>query len=324
MSFGELRSLLQRQPTTSVWTRACELLESFAPHEFDQMVVPYVQSVTRRWPRELCVAPRSWILKEVNGQAQPYWEVARVLNLSCEYMSLAQIQRLLASDRLDHIEALYMDSNRGGSGVAEALAAATSLRELEVLSIGYNELTPRDISWLASAPALAGLKTLILEGNHKIKAGIGQLASAPFLACLERLDLRDCGLDHSHIKPLFITPMPSLRHLKLDRNSLGDIGFKFVAQACFGPMQSLELLDVDLSDKGLSWLADASWVSTLEFLDLGKNQITDDGLDYLIRQVELEALTRLNLERTSVSLEYVNRLRRTRSSLERVITGVSF
>lgn len=318
MSFGELRSLLQKQPTSAVWTRACELLEAFAPHEFDEMVVPYVQSVTRRWPRELCVAPRGWVLKEAQGQRQPYWEVARVLNLSCEYMSFDQLKRLLSSDRLDHIEAIYMDSNRGGAGVASALADSPSLQELEVLSIGYNELTAQEVSALASASALAGLKTLILEGNHKIKAGIGELAAAPFLTSLERLDLRGCELDDSHIKPLFTAPMPSLRHLKLDRNPLGDRGFKFVTQGSFGPMQSLELLDVGMSDKGLALLADASWVNTLEFLDLGKNPITDRGLDYLIRQAGLDALRRINLDRTAVSWRYVDTLPDKLSALERV------
>lgn len=320
MSFGELRSLLQRAPSAERWRQLCHIFESFGADQFDDMIVPYVRSITRSWPRELCVAPQRWVLAELEGQVLPYWSVARVLSLSCSYLKPQQIKQLLSSDRLGFVEALHMDSNRGGASTAGLLASATSLTALEVLDLGYNELTPSSLEQLVQAPCLAKLRVLNLEGNA-IRGGMGALSRAPWLDGLTSLDLRACGLNDADLV-LFKQPMSSLQRLKLDRNSeLGRKFFVALADAELGAMERLELFDTGLDNDTLRALIARPWWSTLTYLDIGNSAVNEEGVEAIL-DAGVERLSYLGLERLKVGWRTVEHLSNANPSMRMGLRGI--
>lgn len=309
MSFGEVRSVLQGQPNKKSWAKLCDLLDGFDPHELDDMILPYVEGASRRWPAALCVTPKRWITRALGGQEVPFWSVARALDLSNAYLSEAQTMSLLASDRLEHIQLLIMDSNRIGPQGAEALGRSSSLRALTSLRLGFNGIGDQGWASLVKAPFLATLQHLSLEDNNLTGDSVKLLVKQPWVDRLVSLDLRRNKLGAEAMTMLASASLFELKRLNMDRNHLAYMSRLHTFEG-FECLERLDMTSANLTDKGLESLAQCQWLSTVEVLDIsGNSKITRKGLGALVDSPYTESLKVLHLNGLGIIEEDVVMLR---------------
>uniref|UniRef100_A0A452SNB7 NLR family pyrin domain containing 13 n=1 Tax=Ursus americanus TaxID=9643 RepID=A0A452SNB7_URSAM len=126
---------------------------------------------------------------------------------------------------------------------------------------------------------------------------------------LERLVLWFCQLGAPSGRYLSdaLLENKSLTHLNLRRNNLGDEGVKFLCKALGRPdcsLQNLDLSGCSLSPEGCQELANALRHNrTMKILDIGNNDVQDDGVKHLCEILEDPscALNTLGLEKCNLT-----------------------
>uniref|UniRef100_A0A452VL57 NLR family pyrin domain containing 13 n=1 Tax=Ursus maritimus TaxID=29073 RepID=A0A452VL57_URSMA len=126
---------------------------------------------------------------------------------------------------------------------------------------------------------------------------------------LERLVLWFCQLGAPSGRYLSdaLLENKSLTHLNLRRNNLGDEGVKFLCKALGRPdcsLQNLDLSGCSLSPEGCQELANALRHNrTMKILDIGNNDVQDDGVKHLCEILEDTscALNTLGLEKCNLT-----------------------
>jgi len=139
------------------------------------------------------------------------------------------------------------------------------------------------------------------------------LASCPALAAIRQLDFIDYfvdPLDAEGMRVLALSPfLDRLQELDLYSNNLGDAGVSALATAVWLPQLTfLDLSDNGVSALGLATLANAP-LGELRHLELGGNQITDQGAVVLSRSPLLSQLRYLGLEGNQLTGEGCRELR---------------
>lgn len=320
--FGELRSLLQRAPSASVWQALCDRLShewSGAP--WREMAEPYTMNLLQRWPIALRVLPRLWAERLLADQPLPWLACARHLNLfelRGVTLELDQVERLLhaqawdrlgcgsilhigyparallglleAATYLDGVRELELAHNRLEATDCERLLRSYHLGQLQLLDMAYNMLGAPGAAVIARSPYLQQLEALYVRGNHLLVEGARALADAEFEA------LRLLGLGGNHIQvqgleAILARPWAAeLETLYVWDNGLGDAGVGLLAERLDerAALTHLFLGANEVGDEGLQTLSAAPWLGSLRALGLSENPLGRRGLEALFAQEHLE------------------------------------
>jgi uncharacterized protein (TIGR02996 family) len=230
----------------------------------------------------------------------------------------------------------------GNNGVS-LLSRAKQLSRLELLHLGFNDLSDPALKALADMPHLANLSELYLDDNRQIgPPGLRAIADSPYLGNLRRLDLGGNNLTETALKVLINgDALKKLDALTLAGNQIGDGGAESLARSelldrmiarnsvldlsrnNIGPLGARALaesprleplfalkLDINvLGDQGLTSLAQSPYLRNLRRLELQENRITDVGVMALARSRLVETLDFIDLTGNFITTESVQTLR---------------
>jgi Ran GTPase-activating protein (RanGAP) involved in mRNA processing and transport len=205
--------------------------------------------------------------------------------------------------------ALSLDFNysEGGTALFEAIAASKAWPTLERLSLHNNNGKSRGIKALVAAPKTGPLVELDVGHNHLKPADFTALAKAPWLDTVQRLRVKYNDARAKGAKALLSSKRLSrLESLDFGANEIGDEG---VASLCANKVitrlrkLSLEGNSVDplVKTEGARALADWGAASSLEELNLGQNEIGDEGFVALLTSQNLGSLRVLDVQYNGVT-----------------------
>ena len=272
--FGELRSILQRQPGSMTWSYLLEVCAIWAreDHEaFARMGLSYALEHLERWPDRERAVPAE-VLERWLASGVPSGE-----------RWLLEMARAVCTPGLSH-----RDEARG---LVRELARAPWASSLTVLEMPRCYMRNLPVWMLARAPLLE-LHELDLSFNGLSVWGMHALQRADSLTSLRRLSLAGNGLDAKAIAPLLAaTKWTGLRSLDLSNNAITDDGLLDITRApSCQTLEQLSLARADLTDAGMAHLARTPMLGALRGLDLGRNEIGEHGCEVLQGATNLRAL----------------------------------
>jgi hypothetical protein len=265
-TFGELRSLLNREPSVQAWQLTCALLENMSGAELEDVALPYAAAHTTRWPAHLCRAPKLWLERAMGGAHEPRMAVVRAIigHLDVSEAQAATLARTTAHAPIEALHltgcslpdralevlldapwgarlgSLIVSSTQVGSSALRVLIERDHARQLHTLDL--SDTLGDAQRWRLMALHAERLPALRIFGARA--APIGDALCVPMieagvLSGCERLYLSGCGLTARSIE-LLGQRAPALRALALAGNPLGD------ASVAFGPdrFPALEQLDI--------------------------------------------------------------------------------
>jgi len=178
-----------------------------------------------------------------------------------------------------------------------ALAELPELAALQLIDLGYNLLTAREVEPLVVSPHLRNLVSLDLACNPLADAGARALAAAPFPK-LRELYLYRTQLGNEGLEALLDAHgWPGFTILNLYGNiTIGRSGISSIAGSTrSATLESLDLSYTTCRDGDAQALADSSLLGNLKSLRLAGNHITDRGALALASARALGALEELDL-----------------------------
>jgi hypothetical protein len=323
-TFGELRSLLQRPPSSSAWAALCEELAAWPAAALRDEALPYAARILERWPSELErwpteLASARW-LKEGALDASCLLANAITVHTPAQLATLMELGLDLRTIRITgactlHIGARYAPLLNAlslrrllvqttharelsdPSALLGALAQPT-LRELTVHTSGVNgDLCAVHI---ALNPTLTGLEVLDMGEAPTETSGVGAhgieaLSSSPSWASLHTLGLGGCPVGHEGVRLITSRPQP-WRALNLTGADLSDEDARSIAQSpAMRTVERLLLGNNHLSDESARALADSPHLGALRELELRDNPLTTTGAIALVERLTMPSLVRLGL-----------------------------
>jgi len=150
-----------------------------------------------------------------------------------------------------------------------ALAPALTLRELD---LSHNAISAEHVALFRALGGLANLRVLNLAGNTLQARGCGMLAAA-----VAGLNFEDGRRADGNSKRPPCAGLRQLSTLRIGGNDLGDEALPCLLDV-IPQLTSLSLSENKIGDEGVACLAPALATSAaLQFLDLSRNLITDEG-----------------------------------------------
>ena len=306
--FGELRSLLSRGERKKTWEALCEWVDRFDNVELEQIVFPYVEGHVRGWDASLCMAPRAWVQRTLDGEVLPFWGMVRGLDLSYEYLDAQKLWSFLESAHVSKVEVLKLQSNRIGVRGVRNLTRHGSLGHVRVLDLGFNRIQSQGAKMLAESDIFENLESLLLERNELHASGAIELATAPWMGRLRELDLTGNDIEATGVKAILQALSREeggggrIERLVLDGNSCDGAGDELarLGGTCTS-LRELELRGCALGDMDCRRMGSVESWRALEKLDLSRNKMLDMGAcEALLRPNILPRLSRLYLGGTAV------------------------
>ena len=330
-TFGDLRSLVQQEPTDQVWAKVCAMVQRW-PDEGDkrQRVLPYLQGVVRQWPASIRVAQRGWFDRLLLGFDSPEMALVGHVKFEGRKLSIQEMQHLCRAPNLGQVEILsfygsgleppmiqalleakmpqihtlqFVQNPLSDQGL-KVLAAYPRLAELCALQLSFAQVGPQGLESLCSAGAMPRLRELVLSHNFLGSEGMRVLCQHARLPVLERVDLGYNRLRAQDASAL-VEDSTLLRHLTtltLTGNALGDHG---VAALVESPMvHQLKILHLGYNrvrTAGIEAIAQSEHLGGLEELHLVGNVVDDRAATALARSRGLGGLRRLTLEEGGLS-----------------------
>ncbi|MEZ6056956.1 MAG: hypothetical protein R3C01_09645 [Planctomycetaceae bacterium] len=215
----------------------------------------------------------------------------RTLNMGVNEIGIDGIGALASSRNLGKLETLTCwDSEFGDEGL-EVIGNAAGFPSLRSLGCGYNQLTAAGARSLFSGPVGRQLTSVALHSSDFGK-GIGlpldQLKESP----LRHLHMNFCHLTADGFGELMASEaFPDLRSLSLKRNSISS-GFGRVFDRS-RPIRKIDAGGNGIDDTALAAALSQEGASSLEWIDLSNNELTDRGVRELAgcsRMAKLEVL----------------------------------
>lgn len=245
--------------------------------------------------RELDLSYSEFGDEGVAALATPKLANLRKLSLKAVDMTAVGLQSLLKPNHWQQLKVLELGSNHLGPDAAQLLVAATSLANLESLSLSDRRDMYSTVGSLASGAFARQLRILDLQGHASYQvddANVQGLAQAPFDR-LEDFNLSLSGVSLAGLELLAKSRWFSqLRKLHLGSNELPAEAMNILAKVRFPNLQELRLGFNPLGSSGVQKLLAAAWCSGLRVLELWDCQIDAAGAQALAdaKLPELEEL----------------------------------
>lgn len=252
--FGELRSLLHREPTFETFHAICNELEThWEGEDLTARAVPYVSRFLEDWPDHVRGVTERECRRLVAGEP-PRLPMAlfRILDLSDVHLDIPGFQRLMST--LDPGNVCILDLSTTGIGFTamEALAQSPLLKQLTQLKLRECYIRDTGVDHLCRANAMDRMEELDLEVCQITDDGLKLLAESSYLGELRVLRLADnSGVSDRGIDELVRSPLlEQLEVLDLHRTHVGTAGM--VALAATPRARNLTMLRANVHQVGIS------------------------------------------------------------------------
>lgn len=296
-AFGELRSLLQGEPSREAFAQILELLTSGWRAPRLEWVVHARAVLDASWPEQARQA-RGALALELLGQ--PRLEgLACELRLEREQVQRSPWTRLAQADHLRGLVALCARRCGVDPAAAQEIAGAPPLRRLRRLDLRGNALGVEGARALLAHPMWVALEELDLgvdvygfTEDPEALQGLGAFER------LRELSLDGLGLQNAGATALGELRAPAqLERLDLSVNAIGDRGARQLARgALLSHLRELSMANNPLRAPGAEALLEALPVGErLEELDLSGSFLGESGARALARAEHLRGLRRLRL-----------------------------
>lgn len=307
-TFGDLRSLLQSSHLLpeEQWRQLCDIVEQFAGEELEEVILPYCLAHLERIPLETRRVPLRWLERLLRSEALPFLTIAAVLDTEARSMRLENIgaEVLAKTPHLDHLRVLTLRRQLIHSTGLEHLLGAYWMEDLEQLHLDENLLGDSGIAMLAASAPWPSLDTLSLRATGIARSSVDRLFDSSLMLRLKRLDLsrNDIGWG---IGAALRPRLPKARHLEylaLNRCGLVRHDAKLLGEAILDApsLRHVEVGENALGDLALAEMFEAMRGSTLERISLERNGIDTAAIQTLaglpsLREVSLAELSLPNL-----------------------------
>jgi hypothetical protein len=282
-AFGDLRSLLNREPSVQAWQLTCALLENMSGAELEDVALPYAAAHTTRWPAHLCRAPRLWLERALAGTHEPRMAVVRAI--------------------IGHFEL--------GSVSAARLAASTAHAPIEAFHVTISGLDDDALVALQDAAWWPALRALVLRNTHIRARSFEAMFARQVCPALHTLDLSNLSDKDPllwHLLARHAARLPALRIFAARESNMGDDLFIAMAEAgLFTHATALYLTASNLSEIALAALAGRC--PQLDTLCIDKNPIPAIASRYLT-PAQLPALRFLDASSTQLTAKARGRYER--------------
>jgi hypothetical protein len=197
------------------------------------------------------------------------------------------------------------------------LFRSPSLQSLQRLDLSFNQLEDAALLPWRRGCSFPRLRCLSLNDNRLTDRTLSLLADTPCSAYLNELDLARNDITAAGLSDLATHPWPELHQLRLSGNPLGDRGLALLAASplLLRMAQRHGLLELHghpqarICAAGIEPLVHSEATEYLRVLDLGHQQLGDDGLVTLLGSRRWPCLCRLSLPRNRITDRGIIRLR---------------
>jgi len=203
-----------------------------------------------------------------------------------------------ASHYLNTLQELNLSYHSIGDTGLIALLTSPSLKNLTRLELNDCNITEEGVIALARSPHMAGLAYLGLSQNAIKDRGAEALAASPYLAGLKKLSLAGCELTDRGIEALGRSPyMTRLNHLAIDRNIGSKQGLITLIQSSNTARLRTAYIGqeepVSLGENGVRAIAESPYLTRLNILSVGEQNITLADARRLVESRTLRSLIRI-------------------------------
>ncbi len=226
------------------------------------------------------------------------------------------LPKLAASPLFRQVRELDLCGNDLGKDGVRVLLNSPHLQTLQSLDLGFNGLDDRAVAALAGASTLPALTALYLNDNGQITSdGIRELARSPFYGGLTRLDISGNDINESGVEAIVASPgLAHLHHLRVIGNRIGDAGVTALARSTLlnrmvQQDRRIELFGNAIGSVGVAELLHGLGDSRCVVLDLTGNDLGDLGFAILVQSGRLAHLRVLKLGRNKITDAGVNSVR---------------
>jgi Ran GTPase-activating protein (RanGAP) involved in mRNA processing and transport len=218
----------------------------------------------------------------------PYLNQLETVDLGFTEIQDSSLQALFTSPVFSNLRSLGINDNSKLSIMGlKALAESPYLSQLRRLDISGNSFPGESIALLLDATTMQNLEQISVHGNRLRDAGMASLVrSAAFARMATRektIDLRRNEIGPIGIRALAESPaLETVEVLDLSNNNLGDGGVAALAESPY--LKNLRILNLSenrISDDAIRHLIRSSMLNTLRTIDLTGNLITQERLERL-------------------------------------------
>jgi uncharacterized protein (TIGR02996 family) len=228
--------------------------------------------------------------------ARPEFRRIRKLVVANARLGPYELGKLLDTKRIGQLVELRLVATYMGNEGARLLTSCGPLPHLAVIDLRSSAFDLEGLALLAAATNLPALRRLSLGSNRVGAEGAAVIASGPAFARLEYLGLSSTALSKDAAAPLGRGQLTALTRLDLGFNELGPSG---LAALLAGPglprLQSLSLRHARMNAAAMEHLAGSCLARELRDLDVGQNNVGDDGVRALAASPALTRLESLHL-----------------------------
>jgi len=211
---------------------------------------------------------------------------------------------LLVCQRLTALRRLHLGNNGLTDSAAHTLSEVRHLNRLTNLNLSSNHLTSRGAEHLSRSESLAGLEQLVLSQNPIGPAGVWAILGAPFAARLTRLRIGACRLNDPDLASLLGSErLPNLAELSLwDR--VGERSTRALGgNEGFAKLRSFDLASCGLTPAAAGLLGGVRTLPALRRLNLRNNPLRSEGLRRFLAGPLVRTLDWLDLDRCELGDE---------------------
>jgi len=284
---GDVRALLQRDPTTTAFEELCVMLELMSedmpPEAFQQRVLDYVAASLDRWPDDTRTTPLRMLRRLSRNHAVPEASVIRRLDVDLDTwggetadIDFARLLDGLPLGQLTHISGRRLTEPQAGL-LVEMLEeqAGLSLESLEL----RDSMVP---SWaypkLFRMEHLAGLERLVLARarceHHHLQGMAKRTTLSPRVLVLDDNPIQQAGVN-ALMRPGLFTR--ALEHLSMQRCKLNIAALASHLDGSKQQPWALEHLDLSGNEsvaRAVYVLSQVDTLPRLEHLALNHTQVT--------------------------------------------------
>jgi hypothetical protein len=323
--FGELRSLLQQEPSARVWEQLCEQVTGVRWERTAERWLPYAMDILDRgWPDHLRKLQNKWItrkkvtaaklcravdigypnprqLEQLVTLVETHGLRLTALSMSgIDWESEGQLKRFLAHTELESLHVPFWL----GELLAKQLKRKGVVERLRVLRLGTTGMSSEAVLGVVGSGHLKALRELELRDNRDRELGLGAALMASRLdERLESLTLRSMQLSAADLDALAARAWPMLHTLDLER-ALAEQANEALGRLLRGApgLKRLNLTPGWVDDALVRVVATLAGVE-LESLDVSEAAVSAEALVELLASPVCAKLKVLGADKLSMSGE---------------------